>query len=154
MIPGNDNSPVTFLLWWHRLQIMKFHPPLNWNGCPVIINNNADFVIGAISICICESVEWRVAMPRRMAAVLIRHMKADPDMKPFYIGTGLGVTQECPGTLGNIRSEFIYLCNNVPRSIDISPLSSKVSSTTSSAGGGGVDVHGRDGSGRIKSLPT
>ena len=115
---------------------------------------NADFVIGAISICICESIEWRVAMPRRMAAVLIRHMKADPDMKPFYIGTGLGVTQERPGTLGNIRSEFIYLCNNVPRSIDISPLSFKVSSTTSSAGGGGVDVRGRDGSGRIKSLPT
>lgn len=83
---------------------MKFHPPLNWDGCPVISNINADFVIGAISICICESIEWCVAMPRRMAAVLIRHMKADPDIKPFYIGTGLGVTQERPGTLGNIRS--------------------------------------------------
>jgi hypothetical protein len=45
------------------------------------------------------------------------------------------------------------LCTNVPRSIS-PPLSSQKSSGSSSAKGGGVDVRGRDGSGRIRSLAT
>ena len=56
-----------------------------------------------------------------------------------------------PQNLGNIRSGSAILCVRVPSSI---ALSSKVNSRCSSAGGGGVDVCGRDGSGGVKSLLT
>ena len=39
-----------------------------------------------------------MAMPHRIAPVLVGRMKTDPDMEAFYVGTDLGVTQERPGT--------------------------------------------------------
>ena len=45
----------------------------------------------------------------------------------------------------------LFYAYNIPRSI---ASSSKVSSGCLSSGGGGVDVHGRDGSGHIKYLTT
>src|SRR5271168_2348600 len=111
MIPRNNDNPVTFFLWWHRLQMAKFHPVRNWLGCPMISHNNANFMIGALAICICESIgQGCVAMSHRIAALLICHMKPDPDMKPLCIGTDLGFTQEHPRTYWNIRPDLSILC--------------------------------------------
>jgi hypothetical protein len=78
-------------------------------------------------------------------------MKPDPDVEPLCFGTDLGVTQERPRTWGILDRVHLIYAYCVPSSIDDS---SKVNSGSSSARGGGVDVRGRDGSGRIKSLPT
>ena len=56
MIPGKDNNPVAFLLWGHRLQMTKFHPLRNWNGSPVIGQDGANFMMGALAIFICKPV--------------------------------------------------------------------------------------------------
>ena len=56
-----------------------------------------------------------------------------------------------PQNLGNIRSGSSIYAYNIPSSI---ARSSKVSSSSLSSGGGGVDVCGRDGSGCIKPLTT
>jgi len=50
MIPGNDNNPVAFLLRRYRLQITKFHPPRNWNGCPVIGQDDAHFMMCTLAV--------------------------------------------------------------------------------------------------------
>jgi hypothetical protein len=45
MSPGSDDNPVTFLLWWYRPQMTKFYPLRNWNACPVIGQDNANFMV-------------------------------------------------------------------------------------------------------------
>jgi len=50
MSPGSDDNPVTFLLWWYRPQMTKFYPLRNWNACPVIGQDNANFMVRALAI--------------------------------------------------------------------------------------------------------
>ena len=90
-------------------------------------------------------------MPCRIAALFICHIKPNPDMEPPYIGTDFWGHARTPQNLGNIRSGSSIYAYNIPSSI---ACSSKVSSGSLSSGGGGVDVHGRDGSGHIESLTT